>query len=471
MNQFIGRINTIYSDPEQRNNSDNWEELFKDKLLENDEIKEILLYRTFNYFIELLDKERHVDSAYKIPGYVVRLFADKFGWLNEELSLTRRFGTEQIDLVFNYIYGEPAKSSHENNSAGLYRPGHYTFLILRLIIVFSVLIYLTTYLLDKNTVDTNTLSVPYYTCKVLFTERAKQKDWTGCEAIANENDDKAQLLFGLAHLYSQKFDKKAGAAIDWLSRAADQANTKAMYMLGALYGEDIEIDDEILKYANIESARYWLERAADAGEFHADTHLASLYILRNTGDEDIRLSRERLILAANSGQPDAYLGMALFELYGLISNIEYGLSKEWLDLYARTSVPEGSNEVAWLLATSSDLNFRDGRQASEYIGLLIENPNHPNLFMYLDTIAAVHAANGNFVEAIDFQELAINALKKNESEVYENNIDSFQQRMAFFRDNKIWTEVLAENYVEQRFEGIKNQIFSRELMDIIVETK
>lgn len=467
----MARVDEIYSDPETRNDITVWTALLQDEHLDNHEIRENLLFRTFYYFLEKLNARGGMETTKPVSNGVVRLFADKFEWIKEEVPLTSHFGASRINYVFGYAYGEADEPRHSDRQAGRDRAVKYLFPVTRAIIIFSVLIFLFIFILENYTGESVNPDIPYYACKILFSKNAGRKNYNDCEAMAKAGDGKAQLLFGLAQLYSRNFEKKPGSAVDWLTRSANQSNNRAMYMLGALQGEDLKIDNRVVRQADFDSAKNWLDRAANAGEKYAYTHLASLYIIRSDNDENLRRAREKLIVAANAEQPDAYFAMALYELYGLVSRVDYDTARKWLDLYARSSVPEGSNDAAWLLATSPDSNFRDAGQAAQYIDLLLKNPGDPNLYMYLDTVAAVDAANGNFNAAVNFQQQAINTLKRQDKDVYENNIDSFQTRLAYYRNRRTWTEARPDNYIQLSFESIKNRIFSRELQDIVLKTQ
>lgn len=464
----MDRVEHIYTDPVQRNQTAAWRGLLQDDRLNDPEIREILLYRTFYFFVEKLSAQT-ADPATVVAGEVVRLFADRFEWINEEASLIRQFGTSRINLVFSHAYGQPEPDKKTSTHTG-HSAFKYYYPVTSILIVVSILVLIVVYGLKNNTQPVINPNLPYYNCKILFFKTAKQKNYSNCHNRAENEDDKAQLLFGLAQLYSRNFAKKPAAAISWLTRSANQSNGRAMFMLGVLQGDDIKVGGKVVKHADFARARDWLEQAAKAGEKYADTYLASLYVIRNSGSDDYRLARARLVIAANAEQPDSYMAMALFDLYGLVTKVDYGVARKWLDLYARSDIPEGSNDAAWMLATSPDSNFRDGRQASEYVGFLLKDRKDPNLYMYLDTVAAVKASVGKFNEAVDFEEQAINLLKDQDKKVYRENIDGFQKRLNSYKNKKPWTEKLPGNYLQQSFIGIRNRIFSRELADIILKT-
>lgn len=465
----MGRVEHIYSDPAQRNVSAAWQKLLQDDRLNDPETREILLYRTFYFFVEKLSAQAG-NSAKVVTGEIVRMFADKFEWINEEASLTRQFGARQINLVFSYAYGQPDESDKQISPHAGYRSFKYFNPLTRILIIISILVLVALYSLKNNTRPSIDPNIPYYACKILFFKTAKKENYSDCQHEAKAGDDKAQLLFGLAQLYSRNFAQKPDSAINWLKQSANQSNSRAMFMLGALQGDDIVVGSKVIKRSDFPTAKYWLDQAANAGEKYADTYLASLYMIRNNGSNDYRLARERLVIAANSEQPDSYFAMALFDLYGLVSKKDYGVARKWLDLYARSDIPEGSNDAAWLLATSPNSNFRDGRQASEYVDFLLKDRKDPNFYMYLDTVAAVKASVGEFTQAVDFEKQAIDLLKKQDKSVYKENSNSFQKRLTFYKSKKPWTEKLPDNYIQQSFIGLRNRIFGRELEDIILKT-
>ncbi|MBF8268805.1 MAG: hypothetical protein HW386_514 [Gammaproteobacteria bacterium] len=466
VNQFMEKVDAINSDPGQRNDIQTWQSLLKTELLDNDEIREILLYRTFYYFVEQFSNVS--GAALDLPHEVTRLFAEYFGWINAEAQLTSRFGKQQINLIFQHAYREPAAAGIVFAKSA-FRPVRNFSLYRRLLIILLVCSLVIFYVLTRYALDADRRSTPYYDCKVLFTDRASQQDYTACAATA-EKDDKARLLFALALLYSTKFQQEPAAALNWVKQDAEHANPRAMYILGALQGEELKTGKVAVKQ-DFAAAMYWLEQAAKAGELHAYTHLASLYVIRNSDDEDMHAARQLLLTAAAAEQADAYLGMALFELLGVASSKNYDLARNWLDLYARAVIPTGSNEAAWLLSTSPNTDFRAPGQAMKYIDLLNVDESDPARVMYLDTIAAVYAANGDFQQAVTYQTQAITGLKKQEPDIYQDSIKGFQERLDYYQNNKIWIEVLPEDYLQKRFADLKNEIYNRQLRAIINATQ
>lgn len=75
-----------------------------------------------------------------------------------------------------------------------------------------------------------------------------------------------------------------------------------------------------------------------------------------------------------------------------------------------------AHHYAWFLATHPDENFRDGSLASELIKIVLEDDEEAVKAATLDTLAAIHAENGEFEEAISVQNKAINTLAEESKE-------------------------------------------------------
>ena len=88
------------------------------------------------------------------------------------------------------------------------------------------------------------------------------------------------------------------------------------------------------------------------------------------------------------------------------------------------------NNLAWLLATSSDEQVRDPDRSFEIATKLVTATNQKNPDT-LDTLAAALAAKGKFKEAIKNLEKAIQLLnskgKKNQSKGYQKRLESYKK--------------------------------------------
>ena len=71
---------------------------------------------------------------------------------------------------------------------------------------------------------------------------------------------------------------------------------------------------------------------------------------------------------------------------------------------------EAQNNLAWLLATCSDAKVRDGARALELAKRAVEQTEYERAGT-LDTLAAAYAANGQFEEAVRWQQKAVQVAK------------------------------------------------------------
>jgi TPR repeat protein len=75
-----------------------------------------------------------------------------------------------------------------------------------------------------------------------------------------------------------------------------------------------------------------------------------------------------------------------------------------------------AHHYAWFLATHPDESFRDGYLASKLIKRVLENDEEAERAATLDTLAAIHAENGEFEAAISVQKKAIDTLAEESKE-------------------------------------------------------
>lgn len=75
-----------------------------------------------------------------------------------------------------------------------------------------------------------------------------------------------------------------------------------------------------------------------------------------------------------------------------------------------------AHHYAWWLATHPDENFRDGVLASALIKKVLEDDDEAKRASTLSTLAAIHAENGEFNDAIKVQNKALDTLAKDSEE-------------------------------------------------------
>ncbi len=91
------------------------------------------------------------------------------------------------------------------------------------------------------------------------------------------------------------------------------------------------------------------------------------------------------------------------------------------------------NDVAWLLATCPDGNYRDGRKAVENASRACELSQWANA-AYLDTLAAAYAEAGEFEQAMKWQ------LKAIDLSITDNNKTVMQSHLKLYKAGKPYRE-------------------------------
>jgi len=88
------------------------------------------------------------------------------------------------------------------------------------------------------------------------------------------------------------------------------------------------------------------------------------------------------------------------------------------------------NLKAWLLSVSADSRFHRPAEALELARQACELTGHKTP-AYLDTLAACHAANGNFIEAVQFAELAAKGAAGSKRPACEARLQLFRIGKAY----------------------------------------
>lgn len=103
------------------------------------------------------------------------------------------------------------------------------------------------------------------------------------------------------------------------------------------------------------------------------------------------------------------------------------LKPDWLD---------GANNLAWMLATLSSPELRDGKEAVKWATLVCERTEHANV-EYLDTLAAAYAEAGDFAEATRIAETALQMAKVSGQQELAAMVES---RVRLYRNRQPYRE-------------------------------
>ena len=210
---------------------------------------------------------------------------------------------------------------------------------------------------------------------------------------ALKGDPDAQFLLGLMYLSGRYVSQETEQGFMWVERAALQQNIKAQQTLA-----DLAFEGKILP-RDLLIAEKWYIAMSEQGNKWAHFRLGFIYsaggdgVVRNCGK-----AMEQFIAAGDA-----------------------------LSL----------GNVAWILATCPEAEYRDGSRAvSMSLKLLEQNKNDPTV---LDNLAAAYAEMGDFNAAINTQQRAIDALKDN-PEIARS--DEFLLRLKKYQNKQAYREII-----------------------------
>lgn len=171
----------------------------------------------------------------------------------------------------------------------------------------------------------------------------------------------------------------------------------------------------------------------EAGDLQGQFELASQYRERN----DWIKAMQWFSVCANAGHKPCIreLGYAYLQGSGVDADPYLGL--QLLQNSLDTEDPTMLNDLAWFMATSKIPTLRDPAKAMELMELL--QSEHELDAMTADTLAAVHAASGNFQQAAQIQKKALNMLLR-QGQMAKNILSSYRHRLKLYRSEQAYLE-------------------------------
>ena len=130
-----------------------------------------------------------------------------------------------------------------------------------------------------------------------------------------------------------------------------------------------------------------------------------------------------------------------FEQYLKLFNAGDLTPRKILTIYPQISSEQATayNKEAWKLSTSTNKTVLNGAKA---VTLALKASAHsPNLWSYMDTLAAAYARNGDFEKAIETLQKSINSALRLYSKGGGNKIqDALQNKLALYKNNQPYTQ-------------------------------
>ncbi|MCH1918248.1 sel1 repeat family protein [Shewanella sp. A3A] len=213
---------------------------------------------------------------------------------------------------------------------------------------------------------------------------------------------------------------------------AAQGDAYSKYLLGLMFVSGR------YQTQNIEQGLQLLQQAANENVPDAQRALADLNFEGRTVPRDLAAAEHWYLKLAQSGDH-----WAKFRLGFVYAAGGSGVSRDCgkaVQFFSDAGDKVSMGNVAWILATCPEPQFRDGERAVALATeLLKSNDADPT---YLDNLAAAYAEMGDFALAVATQKRALAQLETATSQQLQGKADEFRQRLDDYRNHKPYREVL-----------------------------
>lgn len=176
---------------------------------------------------------------------------------------------------------------------------------------------------------------------------------------------------------------------------------------------------------------------ANSGRAEAQHKLAQLYFSGNGIEQNFQKAIEWYNKAAEQGHADSRNSLGMIYANGMGADIDCKQALSWFNSIEQSAsiYPQAQANLAWLLATCPQTEYRDGKKALSISQNLLQQDKDKNANL-LDTLAAAYAETGQFQQAREIQQQAIDLLSHDRAD--STRLDRFNQRLEFYQANKPW---------------------------------
>lgn len=223
----------------------------------------------------------------------------------------------------------------------------------------------------------------------------------------------------------RKLDKVIAEQREKAKTGSESDKLGFAYFLEAIpsFASDYKLDD---------NPNQWYVEAANQGSGVASYFLGRNVLYGNMCTQDSSQSMGWLLKAAKAGVTDAQYMLAIESFSG--ARFEKNEDKGFYWLGRAADVNKAAKiRYAWILSTHPDTTRRNGKLASEYLNDV--EKNYLDKQSYYQTQAAVAAENGDFKQAVKWQQQAIK-----DAQDLELPDQHLQQQLASYSAKQPWRE-------------------------------
>jgi len=164
---------------------------------------------------------------------------------------------------------------------------------------------------------------------------------------------------------------------------------------------------------NVAEGTKWMRRAAEAGDARAEFNIAALYVQGTGVPQDDNEAAKWMRKAAEHGLAAGQFGLG--SLYASGRGVPKNLTEsvKWYRRAVDQGDPAAMNNLAFLLATSSDSGLRDPKEAIALAQNAFEiEPDNP---AFLDTLGTAYFQAGQQIKAAEAERRALKLQPDNPS--------------------------------------------------------
>jgi len=236
-------------------------------------------------------------------------------------------------------------------------------------------------------------------------------------------------MYALAVLYlNEQFGKdNVAAGVPLLERAAALEHSDSMTYLGHLYtqGDHVKADQSLA----VEN----FVKAGALGNPRASYAYARLLISDTNKIEPDKRIFEWLETLAGADDTEAMVHLGNLNARGIGTRVNPGRALRWYKAAIKANPDDANvvNEIAWTVTVTDIKGLNQPKYARTVMDALMEKDEEARQRPeYLDTWAAIHAANGEFDQAVALQQEALTRAKTEKRddvlEILDKHLKTFQ---------------------------------------------
>ena len=194
------------------------------------------------------------------------------------------------------------------------------------------------------------------------------------------------MQIGMAYAAGDGVTADDALAVKWFRKAAEKGNVAGEYLLGEMYVTGRVPNGDLAEGVK------WMKKAAEHGDARGQANLAVMYsqglgVPKNADEVAVWMHK-----AADQGLAAGEFGLGSMLAHGTGVPQNIAEAAKWYRKAADQGDPPAMNNLAFLLATSSDPKIRDPKEAVALAQKAVEID--ATVPAYLDTLARAHFEAG-----------------------------------------------------------------------------